>query len=369
MITQLHRLPPTPPPPAPPLRVYVPSAASAEPATGPRARPLRYLAALAFGLVAAVVGSYVLVEALELRFVQPWRLDHHHKVRFFQVEVLDPAIVYLGTSQMLNGVMPAVVAEAAQTAGRPLANVGYNLAVPGAELEISWILARDLLHGVHRPRHLVLGVFPMILAGGQQWAPDFYHRYATLGDVAARAWAGDVPWSQVASVGLRGVENLLQWPFYRFKKPIRDFNWTHLRASHGGTWLPSEAEREPELKDELWAKVQADIEQCDTRALTFHDATPAAELLRRFAALAREREMTLTLVYPPQRTGQPAFEGRCRTWLADFCARQGLTWIDLDVPEFERADFTDPYHLNARGAAQFSRRLGARLAERLVLAR
>lgn len=343
--------------------LWMPPPVTARPAPSPRRQAIRHIALLALGCAGLIALSYLAVEALSLRFVQPWRLDHHHKVRFFQVEVTRPDVVYLGTSQVLNGVMPAVVAEAAAGAGRPFANVGYNLAVPGAELEISWILARDLLHGDHQPRHLVLGVFPLIVAGGQGWAPDFYHRYGTLSDVAHRAWAGDVPWSQVAAVSMRGVENLLQWPFYRLKKPIRDFNWTHLRQSHGGTFLPSEAGNEIKEKAGLWEQVADDVNKVDASRLRFADDTHAAELLRRFRDLARERNIKLTIIYPPQRTDQAAFERRYQAWMTDFCQREGLTYLDLNRTDtFQRGDFTDPYHLNARGAYRFSQLLGQRLA-------
>jgi hypothetical protein len=343
--------------------LWMPPPVTARPAPSPRHKAIRHVALFALGCLGLIILSYLVVEALSLRFVQPWRLDHMHKVRFFQVEVKRPDVVYLGTSQVLNGVMPAVVAEAAAAAGRPFANVGYNLAVPGAELEISWILARDLLHGDQQPRHLVLGVFPLIVAGGQRWAPDFYHRYGTLTDVAQRAWVGDVPWSQVAAVGMRGVENLLQWPFYRLKKPIRDFHWTHLRQSHGGTFLPSEADGEITEKAGLWEQVAADMEKVDVSRLRFADDTHAADLLRRFHALARARNFKLTIFYPPQRIDQPAFEARYHAWMRDFCQREGLTYLDLHhTGTFQRRDFTDPYHLNARGAYRLSQLLGQRLA-------
>lgn len=332
-------------------------------------RPLRSQRAvlqvvmLAVGCLATIVFSYALVEALNLRFVQPWRLEPLHKVRFFQLEVRHPAIVYLGTSQMLHGVMPAVVAEAAAAAGRPSANQGFNLAVPGAELEISWILARDLLVNERRPQHLVLGVFPLILAGGQKWAPDFYHRYATLSDVSRRAWAGDVPWSQVAAVGMRGVENLLQWPFFHLKKPPREYSWSRLRRSHGGTYLPEDAATPHTAHADVWQRIEEDMNKADSRHFRFADDTHAAWLLCQFRDLARTRGMQLTIVYPPQATGETELAARYQVWFPDFCRRQGLRYLDLNqTDQFTPADFTDPYHLNARGALKFSQLLGQHLS-------
>lgn len=343
----------------PPLRPVVP----------PRpARPQRaalQVALLAVGCLATIVFSYVLVEALNLRFLQPWRLEALHKVRFFQLEVRHPAIVYLGTSQMLHGVMPTVVAETAAAAGRPLDNVGFNLAVPGAELEISWILARDLLINGGRPQHLVLGVFPLVMAGGQKWAPEFYHRYATLADVSRRAWAGDVPWSQVAAVSMRGVENLLQWPFFSLKKPPRVYAWSRLRLSHGGNYLPEDAVAPRSAHADVWQRIEEEINKAEHRYLRFADDTHAAWLLRQFRDLARARGMQLTIVYPPQATGETDLAARYQVWFPDFCRREGLKYVDLNQPDqFTSADFTDPYHLNARGAMKFSRLLGQHLSQR-----
>src|SRR5688572_10517055 len=77
------------------------------------------------------IGSYLLMEGLDLRFCQPLRMEHLRKVWHFQQEVPTVDVVYLGTSQVHYGVMPALVYQAAQERGIDLGRQ-FNLAVPGS---------------------------------------------------------------------------------------------------------------------------------------------------------------------------------------------------------------------------------------------
>src|SRR5262249_47343409 len=110
-----------------------------------------------------LTAAHLLVESCDLRFCQPFRHEHMAKVRFFQVEVPEVDVVYLGSSQVHLGVMPPVIAQMAAEHGVKL-GPQYNLAVPGAELEVSYILARDTLKGPRTPRLLVLGLMPVLMA-------------------------------------------------------------------------------------------------------------------------------------------------------------------------------------------------------------
>src|SRR4051812_34611602 len=50
-------------------------------------RLMAWLAPFAISFTGVWLGSFILVEALDLRFCQPYRQEHMDKVRFFQTEV------------------------------------------------------------------------------------------------------------------------------------------------------------------------------------------------------------------------------------------------------------------------------------------
>lgn len=331
--------------------------------TAHRSRTLgRSVAAFVLGFVLVIAGSHAATEEFGLRFCQPWRFDHMHKVWYFQRQVENPGIVYLGTSQIYDGVMPVIVER--ELAGHGVAvPPGYNLAVPGADLGMSWILARDLLQGKRKPRLVVLGVFPLVMAAGTPGAPEFFTRYASLADIAERIGQGRLGSSAMATGALRGLENLLQWPVYTLKKPIRKYRGDFLAEGRGAAWLESDISMStpphPATWDEFARKRKLDL----TTRLPFCDDSEPAELLRRFRRLAIERGFQLVILLPPQGTEPDDLEKRFHLWMPAFCHAEGvLYWSMHDPAEYPRAEFQDPLHLNARGAAHFSKNLGQRLA-------
>jgi hypothetical protein len=164
---------------------------------------------------------------------------------------------------------------------------------------------------------------------------------------------------------MRGVENLLQWPFFSLKKPPREYSWSRLRHSHGGIYLPEDVATPRRAHADDWQRIEEDINKADSRHLRFADDTLAASLLRQFRDLAQDRGMQLTIVYPPQATGETDLAARFQVWFPEFCRREGLNYLDLNQTyQFTSEDFTDPYHLNARGAEKFSRLLGRHLSKR-----
>jgi hypothetical protein len=238
---------------------------------------------------------------------------------------------------------------------------GYNLAVPGANLEISWVLARDLLQGEKRPQVLVVGIFPVIMDANNRNALDFYCRYAALADIAEHVQEGNLPPSALATASLRGLENLLQAPLYPFKKPPLRYRPDYLRLSQGSSWLPAQRNEAFTVPATEWTKRQQHFAtETDPVHPVFHfhdDSRPARTLLR-LQALAAERGFHLLLVQPPQALEQPTVDARFRAWMTTFCEQHHLTYLDLHTGHhYAHADFADPIHLNARGAAKFSRQL------------
>jgi hypothetical protein len=343
-----------------PLTAVRPFAAPPVPPGPPRLAAWVGRFAVAFAAVTAA--SYVLVEALDLRFVQPFRCDHMNKVRYFQLEVRDPAVLYLGTSQMHMGVIPAVVEEAARARGKDIGQ-GYNLAVPGADLELSWIVARDTVTGRRVPRVLVVGVFPLIMAA-DRWSPasDYVAMYGNFADVWGHVQFGDLQPTALIPVAFRGVQNLVQLPLYHTKKPIDGFRWDRLQKGRGAWWLPEEEATAKAVARERWQ--QGLDGQGAAQTYHFRDDSRPARWLSSLRDLAKARGMRFAVVYPPQhpdyqrRTMTPGSEERFVAWIGDFCRRAGIAYHDLSAPaENPYEDYNDPLHLNARGAARFSRRL------------
>jgi hypothetical protein len=330
-----------------------------------------WLSRFCIAFVAVVMSSYFLVEALELRFCQPFRCDHMNKVLFFQKEVRDPSVVFMGTSQMHMGVMPAIVELEAAKRGKPLGTT-HNLSVPGADLELSWIVARDTLTGRRRPKVLVVGVFPLIMAADRRSpAAEYVTWYGSLSDVAGHVFQGDAPVSALLTTPFRGLQNLIQYPLFRSKKPILCFRWEYLRQCQGGWWLPEDVAKSSPVPHEEWERGLAHAGEAQN--LVFRDDSRPAKLLLAFRDLASERGMKFHVVYPPQHpdfnrvTILPGCESNFHTWINDFCSRNGIAYHDLSDPEHhDNADYHDVLHLNARGAERFSRRLADMLTAELA---
>jgi hypothetical protein len=329
-------------------------------ATAPaRTRP--WILSFLLSFVLTVVIAYVLMELLHLRFCQPFRMEHMRKVFFFQHEVRHPAVVYLGTSQIQYGVMPPVVESEAARQGQPVGK-GYNLAVLGADFELSWILARVTLKGDQRPEVLVLGIWPLVMAENGSGQTDFVCAYGNLADVYRQVELGRVPPTDLVSTSFRGVANLLQYPFRSLRRPLAVYRDEHLKAGQGSWWLPDQVAGAFPLPADRW---QAALDKLSgDRDLSFSDQTRPAWMLRSIRDVAREREIRLVVVTPPQHPDYPpcAYRSgsveRYQAWITDFCRREGIDYVDLDVPGIvDHEDFLDPLHLNARGADKFSRRL------------
>jgi hypothetical protein len=264
---------------------------------------------------------------------------------------------------MAYGVMPAVVAEELLQRGVPSGD-NYNLAVPGTGLETCWLLARDVLSGHRRPKTLVVGICPFMLSVAHTERDCQYWRYGTLRDVVEYVQADPAcPPSTLATGAFRGLSNLVEFSLSRSRKPSYETRPEHLRQGQGGYWLPDQAATNHIVPEATWQLI---LRNTYPAQFTFRDDGRQALVLRRFRDLAREHCMKLVLVYPPQ---HPAFcrrlylgdgEARFDAWIANLCRREGILYHDFrDPARYGHEDFEDPVHLNARGAARFSRDLAA----------
>lgn len=323
---------------------------------------VRFFVGFAAGFAALTAAAYLLMELFGLRFCQPFHNEIlYHKVEYLRRSIHNPEIVYLGNSQMHYGVMPGIVADELTRRGQP-ADPGYNLALPGTGLETSWLLARDVLKDRHKPKVLVLGVCPFMLAVEHTERDCQYWRYGTLRDVAEYVQADPAcPPSTLATGAFRGLSNLVEFGLARSRKPGMETRPEHLQQGLGGYWLPDQAAASHIVPEATWRHV---LHNFFPARFTFRDDGRQALVLRRFRDLARDRGMNLVLVYPPQ---LPAFcqrlyldngEARFDAWITRLCRREGIAYYDLrDSARYVHEDFEDPVHLNARGAARFSRDL------------
>jgi hypothetical protein len=320
--------------------------------------PLPWFVRFLAGFVAMLVLAQVVNEGLGLRFCQPLHNEIlHHKVAFFREEVRHPGVVFLGNSQVHYGVMPPLLA-----APQP----GFNLALPGTGLETSWLLARDLVHGARKPEVLVLGVCPFMVARENSEVQCQFYRYGRVTDLPDYLAADPaLPRSVLLSGCFRGVGNLFQYAIAAGRKPSRETKPEYLREGLGSYWLPSHVADAGKIKPAKWDKIEDFIKAA---VFTFGDDSRPAAVLRRFRDLARERGVRLVVVYPPQHQALEARlypeggEQRFRDWIEPFCRKEGITYLDAATgAAYGDADFEDPFHLNARGAARFSRELAAYL--------
>jgi hypothetical protein len=259
-----------------------------------------------------------------------------------------------------------------ESGGRPLR--AFNLALPGAPLDLTLIVARDVLHGRRQPKILVLGIMPRaFLEHRGEQESDLLFRYGNLSDITAAVQRGELSITDLAAAPFRGVENLLQATFQRLKKPIHAYRHDHLQKGMGGWWAPADSADAPIVPHDIWRTMLS--KAGDAHPLCLRDDSRPADLLRAFRDLAQERSIQLILVQPPQhpdfhkRLFVPGDEESYQTWINGFCRREGITFWEMSGPEgYEHGDFADPVHLNARGADKFSRRLAERLSGGTVFA-
>jgi hypothetical protein len=223
-------------------------------------------------------------------------------------------------------------------------------------------MARDVLTGPLRPRVLVLGVSPFMLAVENTESGCQYWRYGNLTDLVEYVQSDRACSPGLLAAGpFRGLSNLAEFGIARSRKPSLETRPQHLQQGMGGYWQPEQASAKQALPPDRWQQV---LDNFLPHAFTFRDDSRQALILRRFRDLAAAQNIRLVLVYPPQHTAfcnrlyRDGIEARYDNWLTAFCQREGIAYHDLrDPARYPDEDFEDPVHLNAHGAKQFSRAL------------
>lgn len=320
--------------------------------------------------VLLIVVSHWLVEALELRFCQPFGDSHMNIAYFFQREVRDPGVVYLGSSQMHNGIIPALVEEEAARHGCDIGK-GFNLGIGHSGLEVAWIVARDMLNGPRQPKVVVVGVAPLLLAHETRELKSNLTGYGNLADAVDSWKRRSLRLGDLDDVVFRPGRTLVHYPFRELRqKPDSSYATEHLRQAQGGRWLPEHANWARLPSPKVWERNLKQLRGCGLPTLTFRDDSRHAQLLLSFQDLCTEKGMRLLLVYPPQhpeynrRMLPPGAEEAFETWIADFCSRRRIAYHDFSkTVDPDSGDFGDAVHLNGRGAAEFSRAIAPVIAD------
>jgi hypothetical protein len=341
---------------------------------------LRRLKAVLAGRVAQValwvalltLTADALVEALGVRFCQPIGHEPTTAAWAYQTGARDPDVVFIGSSQVHYGFVPAE-AEGAfrEAAGRPLR--AWCLGIEAGIVAAYEPLVRDLLVGPAAPRLLLVGVGPRDVNSNSSRS-----RLATTYYAGPSDWGREVreeglraDWRGLAAGIFGRPTALLQWGLvsagYRAK------NYRSIIRDQGGAHEPLAAGETPDAlpggpSAERWqAMAEARLRMTEEDLLRdFATAGRAERALAGLVRAAKGRGVRVVLVNMPTHpeydaATPPAVRDAYREAMDRACRELGVTFIDLAVPPYRDGDrdlWRDLDHMNRRGAVRFSRLVG-----------
>lgn len=308
--------------------------------------------------LAGMLGLVAAIELVVARFdadraaVVP--LDWREARRAANREAPGCEVLCFGDSQVKKGLLPRVVQD---RLGRP----AYNLAVLGGQAPSSYVLLCRALAAGARPRAIVIGFFPGLLASDtrinvRQW-PELLEARECL----ELAWASRDP-RLFASVTL----GLLS-PSFKDRDQIRAHILAALRGEAGRT----RAEILPYRRN--W-RINAGAQVAPRNPNFRDDAPPAASIrgvwkckpenaayIRRFLALADTHHLPVFWLMP---TISPNWQARREQEGLDAAYTRFIRSIQAEFPRLividgrraglDRTLFCDPAHLDSRGAVVLS---------------
>jgi len=338
------------------------------------------------GRVVAVIAALtvladVAVELLGVRYCQPIGHEPTMAAWAYQRGAAGLDVVFIGSSRIHYGVVPATVEEAfRETTGHDIR--AWCLGVEAGTVMAYYPVVRDLLDGRRAPKVLVVGLSPRAvnsnstrnrLALAYFGSPgDWWREYRIQGP-----WATD--WRAMASGVFGRPTCLAQWAMasagYRAK---------HIRSIQdlcGGVHAPlGPGESVEDLpggpSEEKWQRLAAARFQFarDDLLRDFTMQGRADHAFRRMAEIARARGIRMVAVNVPT---HPTFDmgyrpGEYQAYLelmTRICAELGVAWQDLNVPPWRSPDrdlWRDMDHMNRRGALRLSRLLASEVLPRYL---
>ncbi len=281
-------------------------------------------------------------------------------------EVRSSALLCFGDSQVQQGVLAPVVEE---RLGLP----AYNLAVPAGQPASAVSLLRRALDAGARPRAIVVGFFPGMLARDMRinarTLPELLDPLEAL-DLAVTGHDCRLAGSTLLGLALpssRAREEVrvaivaaLRGEADRGRAEVAERRRVR-RAAHGSFALPSN----PYFAD----KQGPPGAPAPQSGLTWRPDPPNERYLRRFLAMAANRGIAVywlsSPLSPSERTARErsgllaGFDGFLRRLQGEF---PNLVVLETRTMDFDRTAFGDFYHLDGRAAAVLSRSVAEAIA-------
>jgi hypothetical protein len=307
-------------------------------------------------LLAAVEGT---VARWDLHFRFSWTDDWKTAGRAARREATGGEVLCFGDSLIKFGAVPSIL-------GRRLGGTTYNLAVCGGQPPACYMLLRRALAAGARPKAVVIGFAPHMIAHGPRRNHRQWPELVTASEALDLAWTardasllGEILVRRALPTAKDHYEigrNILEALRGESSRNVAT-NLTHRRnrqVNAGAQVVPFNpgfhGEVDPESRDyfpRMWRM----------------EPTNEA-FLRRFLALAASHRIAVYWVIPPvapallERRERLGLEPIFTCYVRDLQARHpGLAVIDGRRSGFGPGQFIDPVHLNREGAAAFSEAL------------
>lgn len=281
--------------------------------------------------------------------------------------VVGREVLVLGGSMASHGVVPSVVRRAS---GLSVYSLAIGFGPPAAQ----YALLRRSLDSGATPRALLIDLHPAALAEPPRWAQKFWPHLLTVPEIVRLSWVARDPFLLASS----GVRSLL--PVLRDRETIRaavlnavlnrpddnrEFNRMiarNKRLNDGGMIKPLQDFRgavadhfRPGLLSPRWSPAPANL-----------------VYVREIFDVAAAREIAVFWLIPPfcptLRAGRSSL-GLDAAYLEFAASLQAeypnLTVIDAQGANYTDDLFSDPVHLNRRGASALSTAVGEVLRDRL----
>jgi hypothetical protein len=337
--------------------------------------------ALAAALAGILVLSHAVVEAADLRFMQPAADESIQTLDAFRAADLRVDVALLGSSRVRRAfTVPVLERELSRSLGRPV--TAFNLGLQAGNVVAAYVVARDLLAEERRPAMIVLGLGARSMSSNSpRYHRTIRHLLAPgdlLGPLGPRLTSA-TELGAVPLVAIRAPSTLL----LSWRELFENERHAAILARGGSVYEPDPTASGVELpvgEAQLGTLRRAAGGRAHLAALSergakraalarqsllvgFEPAGRATVALDRLAALSRDRGVQLLVVNLPvdrsyataayERGEYGIYLEHVRAW----CARESLSFVDANDGQFvpEPFLFEDGDHLSRVGATLFSR--------------
>jgi len=309
--------------------------------------------AAALFVLASLAGE-VLIDLCPLRFRFPeaaFVVEHAPKGE------QSPQVVLLGSSRFGLGVDARAFTESMRKAGGDQTLSGYNASIPAGGPVTADFILDQLLAGGCRPRVAVIEISPETV---NQFAP--WMKFHILRQFSRLQTIETIP-DSLRSGAMDRVLTSLFFPLFRHNLQLTGWGSSALAQWVTGKPVPGLERVFPDPARQRGQSNETDyfkwFKQYQIRGVL-------PRQLNHLLARCRENNIQPILIGIPvssrhRRFYTPAVEAEYLKFMQLMEHRHGVVFIDL-AGAFEDEYFADHHHLNARGNARFSDRLGREVA-------